>query len=84
MVAQVANKYFKDNPQLAQVYELNKRVSSMEEANKAEADSFVIDQIMALQEQGNLMKQNIPMAWRSAQGLSPTVFDMPIMEDEQG
>ena len=84
LVAQVANKYFKDNPQLAQVYELNKRVSSMEEANKAEADSFVIDQIMALQEQGNLMKQNIPMAWRSAQGLSPTVFDMPIMEDEQG
>ena len=55
----------------------------MEEANKSEGDSFVEDQIMALKEQGNLLKKEVPLAWRNVTGLMPEVFEVEFIEDEQ-
>ena len=79
-VSKVSNKFFKDNPAIGQVHFLNKKIKDIEHQ---EADDLPQDKIMALKEQGNKLKEKIPLAWKKVSGLTPEVFKVEFIEDEQ-
>ena len=79
-VSKVSNKFFKDNPSIGQVHFLNKKIKDIEHQ---EADDLPQDKIMALKEQGNKLKEKIPLAWKKVSGLTPEVFKVEFIEDEQ-
>ena len=82
-VSKIINSYMNKYPEISQIYNQEKSIEKMEEANKSEGDSFVIEQIMAMREQLNRMKAKLPYELTKAPMFKPYIFEIEQIEDEQ-
>ena len=79
-VSKVSNKFFKDNPSIGQVHFLNKKIKDIEHQ---EADDLPQDKIMALKEQGKVLEEQLPLAWKKATGLNTSLREMIKAEEDR-
>jgi hypothetical protein len=83
MVAKVTNRYFQENPNISEIYKLNKDIEEMTAYNATEADSFVEQEIQELIEERNKLVETVPEKWKKATGFSPQIIVVSI-DEEQG
>ena len=83
MVAKVTNRYFQENPNISEIYRLNKKIEYLTEQNKSEGDSFVEGQITDLEFQREGLKENVPEGWKKVKAFKPMPVIISIEEEEQ-
>lgn len=82
MVAKVTNRYFQENPNIGEVYKLNKDI---EEITHQEQDEIwaVQDQIDSLRLEREELKKNVPDSWKNIAAFQPEIVIVSI-DEEQG